>query len=453
MTIGSNLSLRLAAILLGGFIALQLLVAFVALPSSEDSRRPFNLPRPEEAAAIVKALDRTPSAERTSLVEALNGGLYSLALAPALPQSNEHSNDLRDIDAGYRSAMPGRQVAVDGQRPRFGRIIGPAARTGRLFPPIRVGIGLNGGGALLITSQPSDATRAYLQSRAVIGALGGIVLLIVLMLAVRQTTRPLGDLSRGVRRFASNLDMPNLSVSGPGEVRELAAAFNDMKAQIRMLIDERTRVLAAIAHDLRTYLTRLRLRAEFIADSDHRSRAVRDLDEMTALINDTLLLADRDSAPPSRPERVDVGQALEEIAASYLELEEAISLAPPPDNLAIAATPLSLRRILDNLIANGLRHGNAVQISAQAIDGAVDIIVEDDGPGVPLDALARLGLPFQRFDPSRSRETGGAGLGLAIVRALAARDGADVLFAQGKPTGLRVTIRYPRFVESAASSG
>lgn len=444
MTIGSNLSLRLAAILLVGFILLQLLVALIALPSSEDTRRPYNLPRPEEAAAIADALDRTPAREREGLVDALDGGIYSIAIAPVSPAPGSRPDDLRDLEASYDAAMPGRQVTVDGRRPRLGRLIGPAARPARFFAPIRVAIDLNGGGVLLITSQPSDAARAWLQGRAMIGALGGLMLLVALMLAVRQTTRPLSRLSHGVRRFAGNLDTPDLPVSGPREVRELATAFNDMKAQIRALIDERTRVLAAIAHDLRTYLTRLRLRAEFIDDPDHRSRAARDLDEMTTLINDTLLLADRDSAPPSHPERVELTQALAEIVDAHRELGGTVTLAPVPDDLAIAATPLALRRILDNLIANGLRHGDAVAVSAHAAGEMVDIVVEDDGPGVPIDALASLGIPFQRFDPSRSRETGGAGLGLAIVRALAGRDQAEVIFAQGSPVGLRVTIRYPR---------
>ena len=443
MTIGSNLSLRLAAILLVGFIALQLLVALVALPSSDDARRPYNLPRPDEAAAIANALDRAPVRERAGLVDALDGGLYSIALAPVRPTAGRRPDDLQDLEASYDAAMPGRQVDVTGRRPRFGRLIGPAARPARFFAPIRVAISLNGGGALLITSQPSDAARAYLRRRAVIGALGGLALLIALMLAVRQTTRPLSRLSGGVRRFAGNLDTTDLPVAGPREVRELAAAFNDMKAQIRALIGERTRVLAAIAHDLRTYLTRLRLRAEFIDDPDHRSRAVRDLDEMTALINDTLLLADRDSAPPGRAERIEVAHALAAIVEPHRELGEAVTLAPVPGDLAIAASPLALRRILDNLIANGLRHGDRVAISAHASGDMVDIVVEDDGPGVPPEALTQLGIPFQRFDPSRSRETGGAGLGLAIVRALAGRDQAEVIFAHSEMQGLRVTIRYP----------
>jgi len=444
MTIGSNLSLRVAAILLVGFILLQLLVAIVALPSSDDARRPYNLPPPKEAAAIANAIDRAPDHEREGLVEALDGGLYSLTIVPGRPALGRRSDQLLDLKASYGAAMPDRQVNVDGRRPRLGRLIGPAARPARFFAPIRVAIGLNRGGVLLITSQPSDRMRAFLQSRAVVGALGGLALLIALMLAVRQTTRPLSRLSHGIRRFAGNLDTPHLPVTGPREVRELASAFNDMKGQIRALIGERTRVLAAIAHDLRTYLTRLRLRAEFIDDPDHRSRAVRDLDEMTALINDTLLLADRDSAPASHPERLEIAPALAEIVDAHRELGESVVLKPVPGDVAIAATPLALRRILDNLIANGLRHGSGVTVSTHATDKTVDITVEDDGPGVPGDALARLGIPFQRFDPSRSRETGGAGLGLAIVRALAERDQAEVIFAQGPSAGLCVTIRYPR---------
>lgn len=446
MTIGSTLSLRLAGILLLGFILLQLLIALVAFPASDDARRPYNLPRPQEAAAIANALDRAPARERESLVAALDGAFYSISLAPAALSAGRHPDDLQDIEASYDAAMPSRQISVDGRRPRLGRLIGPAARPARFFAPIRVAISLHGGDMLLITSQPSDAARAYLRGRAMIGALGGLALLVALMLAVRQTTRPLSELSQGVRRFAGNLDTPDLPVAGPREVRELAAAFNDMKGQIRALIGERTRVLAAIAHDLRTYLTRLRLRAEFIGDPDHQMRAVRDLDEMTALINDTLLLADHDSSPPSRPKRVEIKPALAEIVAAHRELEQAVILAPMPENLAIIATPLSFRRILDNLIANGLRHGNAVTVSAYARDETVEIVIEDDGPGVPADALARLGIPFQRFDPSRSRETGGAGLGLAIVRALAGRDRAEVAFTQGSPAGLCVTIRYPRAI-------
>jgi signal transduction histidine kinase len=444
VSIGSNLSLRLAAILLIGFLLVQLLIAAVVLPGSPDAGGSYGLPKPAEAAAIADALDRAPASQRSALVGAFDGGLYSLSLATALPARWRSSGELDDLARRYRSAANGRAVSVDGRRPRIGRWIGDAARPARFLAPVRVAIGLRDGEILLLTSQPSDDLRAYIQGRAVIGAVGALALLGVLMLAVRQTTRPLGALSRGVRRFADDLDAPDLAVSGPREVRELATAFNEMKAHIRALVGDRTRVLGAIAHDLRTYLTRLRLRAEFIDDAEQRRRAVRDLDEMAALVDDTLFLADRESAPPAHPEPVALAPALAEIVDTHVELGDAVTLAPVPDALGIVATPLALRRVLDNLIVNGLRHGTCVVVTAAAESASATITVEDDGPGVPTEALSRLGLPFQRFDPSRSRETGGAGLGLAIVRALAGRDHASVHFEQAAPHGLRVVLQYPR---------
>lgn len=443
MTIGSNLSLRLAAIMLIGFILLQLLVAAMALPASGEGGRSYGLPRPAEAAAIADALDRTSPGQRGELVEAFDGGLYSLRLAKALPERWRSSDELEDLAQRYRFAAKGRAVSVDGRRPPLSRWIGDVARPARFLAPIRVAIRLGDGEILLLTSRPSNDLRAYLQGRAVVGAVGALVLLGVLMLAVRQTTRPLSALSGGVRRFAGDLDAPDLPVEGPREVRALATAFNDMKAQIRVLVADRTRLLGAIAHDLRTYLTRLRLRAEFIDDAQHRARAVRDLDEMTALVNDTLFLADRDTAPPARPERMMLARMLGEIVAAHVELGDSVALAPVAGDVAVTATPLALRRMLDNLIANGVRHGSQVTVAAHVRGASIDIIVEDDGPGVPAEALSSLGLPFQRFDPSRSRETGGAGLGLAIVRALAAQDRAEVIFGQAVTGGLRVTLRYP----------
>lgn len=446
MTIASNLSLRLAAIMLVGFVLLQALIAAVAAPSGEQAASSYlGLPRPEEAAAIATAIERAPIHQRGALVDALDGGaLYSLRLVHFSEQNWQSPGQLEDIARRYSAAMPGRPVRLAGRRPRLSEWIGEGARLARILAPTSVLVGLKDETILVISSQPSDELRAFQKRRALIGASGGLVLLIILMLAVRQTTRPLSLLAGGVRRFAADLDAPDLSLRGPGEVRELAAALNDMKAEMRGLIAERTRVLGAIAHDLRTYLTRLRLRAEFIGDDRHRACAIRDLDEMTALVNDTLFLADRDTAPLSDPRPIPLMATLREIVHSHLEFGHSVVLDPVADDVVLAATPLALRRVLDNLIGNGLRHGSKVTVRVRSWGSFVDIVVEDDGPGVPIDALSRLGLPFQRFDPSRSRETGGAGLGLAIVRALAERDEAIVLFEQASPHGLRVTLRYPR---------
>ncbi len=330
---------------------------------------------------------------------------------------------------------------MDGRRPRLGRLIGSRPRPARFFAPVTVAIGLRDGRAVVLTSQPSPAMRRYFRSRSWLGALGGLIVLAALALAVRQTTRPLVRLSREVRRFGASLDAPDLPVTGPREVRELSSAFNEMKGRIRDLMAERTRVLAAIAHDMRTYLTRLRLRAEFIDDPRHRDGAVRDLDEMSALLDDTLFLA-RGEAEAVPPIEIDLHAAATALVEVRRDLGDAVTIEPAGP-LRVRATPLALRRILGNLIDNGLRYGETVMLRFAVGGGHVDLIVEDDGPGVPPEVLARLGEPFNRIDASRNRETGGAGLGLAIVRALAGRDGAEVMFANRAEGGLRVIVRYP----------
>jgi signal transduction histidine kinase len=443
VTIASNLSLRITAILLGAFVVLQLVIVVVTtLPSRGDDRRPYNLPLPGEAAAIVTAIDQAPPGGRGALVDAFNGGLYSVRIEPGLPVAGHTGPDLAALAHYYADAVPGRPVIVDGQRPALGRLIGSQPRPARFFAPVTVAIGLRGGGALVLVSQPSASIRGFLRSRSLLGALGGLIVLCVLMLAVRQTTRPLVDLSRGVRRFGASLDAPDLPVTGPREIRELAGAFNDMKTRIRELMLDRTRMLAAIAHDMRTYLTRLRLRVEFIDDPDHRARAARDLDEMAALLSDTLFFAEGDARPDPATTRIDLAAAAMAAGTLRNELGDAVTIHAGDEPLWVRATPMGVRRILDNLIDNGLRHGSAVTVRVERVGETIDLIVEDDGPGVPDAMLARLGEPFIRGDASRNRETGGAGLGLAIVRALVARDGADVMFANRSEGGLRVRVRY-----------
>ncbi len=443
MTIGWNLSLRLAAILLAGFVALQLLIAGWALSPGADGRLPYGLPPPPQAAAIVAAVERAPQAERPVLVDALDNSLYSIDLVAAPPPARGGSSAAETLAARYAAAMPGRAIEVDGRLRRLNRWMGGAARPARFFAPLRLSVRLADGRTLRFTSQPSATVRRYLRNRSLLGAIGGLFVLAALLLAIRRTTRPLARLSREVRGLSRSLDAPDLPASGPREVRDLAVAFNEMKTRIRALIAERSRVLAAVAHDMRTYLTRLRLRAEYIDDPGHRERAVRDLDEMTALLNDTLFFAERDAAPAPAQEPVDLGAELAAIVRVRAEMGEPVDLAAMPPDLHVRATPLALRRILANLIDNGLRYGTRVSIAVERGEDAAVLTVVDDGAGVPDAVLGRLGQPFQRLDESRSRDTGGAGLGLAIVRALADREGVSLRFANREQGGLAVRLEWP----------
>lgn len=442
MSIGSNLSLKIAAILLGGFVLLQTLVWVAMTFPGGNERRLYNLPRPDELRTMVAIVETTPRAHRERLIRLLNGSLYTVRLVAAPPpEPASRREGLDTIERDYAKALPGHQVDVSGRRPLFGGLFQGRPRLSRFLAPVMLSVRLRDGETLLIGSQPSAEVRAYLRERSLLGALGGLLVLGVLLLAVRQTTRPLVRLSRGVRDFASNLSAPDVPVRGSSELRDLAGAFNEMKARIGDLVAERTRILAGIAHDMRTYLTRLRLRAEFIEDGDQRDRAIADLDEMSALLDDTLIFAERDSRAERPSQVIDLQQELAAIVDLRVEMGQDVSLAPMAA-AAIKAEPLAFRRMIANLIDNAVRHGGSALLTARKDGDRIILEIEDKGPGVPADALSRLGEPFGRLDPSRDRATGGAGLGLTIVKALAEREQATVAFANRAGGGFVASLSF-----------
>jgi signal transduction histidine kinase len=443
MLLGSNLATRIIALLLIGFVLLQLILfTALALPGHGSGVRPYNLPLPVEVAAMAHAIETAPPPRRPALVSALNGSLFSVHLMRRYaPSVGEPAPDLEALRAGYVAALPGHIVAIEGAPGRLGRAIRERPGPLHYLSPIRIAVTLNDGEALVIDSRASAFVRDYLRQRALQGLLGGLVVLGALIVAVRQTTRPLVHMSEGVRRFATTLDAPDLPVTGSQEVRDLSTAFNDMKGRIGGLVADRTRILAAVAHDMRTYLTRLRLRAEYIDDPEQRARAVADLEEMALLLDDTLLFARTDGGTPARPERLDLRAELATIVADRQEIGQAVTLNASA-SVEIMADRLALRRMLANLIDNGLRYGSIVSVTLD-VGGDTRVIVSDNGPGVPAGMLARLGLPYARLDPSRDRSSGGAGLGLAIVRALADQAGARLEIANGDPHGLVVALIFP----------
>ena len=268
-----------------------------------------------------------------------------------------------------------------------------------------------------------------------------LVLAVVLFLVTRNITRPLSKLAQAADGVGRNVRHPPLAEEGVREIREATRAFNTMQDRLLRYLDSRTSVLAAMSHDLRTPLTRLRLRVESVPDAQLRARFAADLDEMEGLVRGALALfkgLDDDEGF----ERLDVNALLETLIAEYAEVGSSISLEGRARG-PVEAKPLALKRCLTNLVNNALKFGKRATIAVE--DGeALVIRVCDEGPGIPEDSLERVFEPFYRLESSRSRDTGGTGLGLSIARDIAQAHGGTLTLRNRPQGGLTAELRLPR---------
>lgn len=264
--------------------------------------------------------------------------------------------------------------------------------------------------------------------------------------AVRRLTRPVRDLAAAADRLGRDVNAPPLPERGPTEVATAARAFNTMAERIRRFVGDRTQMLAAIGHDLKTPITRLRLRAEFLDDDEQRRKMLADLDEMERMIAATLAFARDDAAAePSVP--LDLAAlcrtVLDEAADASPDTAERIAYAGP-EHLTVSARPVALKRALANLVGNAVAYGGAARLTlSPPAARTVRITVEDDGPGVPEAELENVFQPFRRLEASRNRETGGTGLGLPIARNIVRAHGGDVVLRNRAGGGLAAVATLP----------
>lgn len=272
----------------------------------------------------------------------------------------------------------------------------------------------------------------------------GISLLLLAPLVwfmARRLTRPIRVFAEAAERLGADPDAEPMVASGPTEVRTAIHAFNDMQAALRDHMRRRSQTVAAIAHDLRTPLTRLRFRAEQAPDSV-RDRMAADIEEMDALIA-TAMAYVRGEVAPDRSEPFDLAELAADCAAGFSETGASVTfrgISPLP----VVADPAALRRALANLIANAVTFGGGARVDATPLDGTAVITVEDDGPGLPESELEAVFEPFYRGERSRNRETGGAGLGLSVARQAARTHGGDVVLQTRPGGGLTARLTLPQ---------
>lgn len=273
-------------------------------------------------------------------------------------------------------------------------------------------------------------------------ALGISLLLLAPLVWVmaRRLTRPIRVFAEAAERLGADPDAAPMVASGPTEVRTAIHAFNDMQAALRDHMRRRSQTVAAIAHDLRTPLTRLRFRAEQAPDSV-RDRMAADIEEMDALIA-TAMAYVRGEATPDRSEPFDLAELAADCATGFSETGATVTFTSDAP-LPVVADPAALRRALANLIANAVKFGGGAQVHAATADDTAVITVADDGPGLAATELEAVFEPFYRGERSRSRETGGAGLGLSVARQAARAHSGDVVLESRAGGGLTARLTLP----------
>lgn len=268
------------------------------------------------------------------------------------------------------------------------------------------------------------------------------VLSVLSFFAMRWVTRPLHRLAQAAEDLGRDINRPPLPENGPREVRRAARAFNAMQERLSRYIRTRTGILTAMSHDLKTPITRLRLRAELLEQTETREKFVRDLGEMESMVNSTLgYMRGLDDREPLRA--IDVRALAEALQADAEELGKPVRIVGQPVG-SFFGKPEGLKRCLQNLLDNALRYGSDVELEIEDSLDKLVLHVRDRGPGIPEEQLERVFEPFYRLETSRNPGTGGTGLGLSIARNIAQSMGGDVTLRNREGDGLEATMVLPR---------
>lgn len=467
---------RLVLILLGGLLLAQFATIYINLAERDQLLyRAGGMRLAQQMSDIVKLLDSLPAAERRKVVAVFNAPPLTVSLdRPRLKARQEsvegdfaHSmfiavlrfalgeeaqlNVVRLEDAPQsfrpgpqRIAPPDMAMMPMMQGRGWEHRMGPGFSQGGTF--FTVQIALHDGSWVTFDSFLSpQASAVPLRLALTLLILLGTVIALSLI-AVRWVTGPLSELAVAAEKLGEDINRPPLAETGPSEAQRAARAFNTMQRRLSRFIADRTRIFTAMSHDLKTPITRLRLRSELLDDEALRGKFVRDLEEMEAMVTQTLDFM-RDANAQEPVQRVDAMALIESLQTDYQDTGSKVDIEgsivqPYPGR------PLALRRCLSNLVGNAIRYGGRATIKLDDAASLLTIRVLDDGPGIPEDEMEQAFEPFFRGEASRNRETGGTGLGLGIARNIARAHGGELVLRNRSEGGLEATLTLPRTAAS-----
>jgi signal transduction histidine kinase len=412
---------------------------------------------------LARLVEETPRESRQRIVAALSDQTFRVALSAQSPAINPGDDDTQVADAikGFlidqlslgpaqqprvSASWPAGSVSVFGNgHPMMGR--GPMMHGFGAFGPfggfrdLQVAVPLSDGQWLSFATALPQGGPAFSRQFLVSMALMAMIILAVSIWVVRRVTAPLTSLSAAAETLGNDLNAPPMRETGTVEMQQASRAFNAMQARLRSLMENRTRMLAAISHDLRTPLTLLRLRAEHVDDAPEREKMLANIVEMDSMIAATLEFA-RDEAKAEPRRRTDLTALLSSVVDDMADTGLPVAMEPTQP-IVCECQSAALKRALTNLIDNAVKYGKRAHATIRSTPQAVEITIDDEGPGIPEYELARVFQPFYRVEGSRSRETGGIGLGLAIALSIVQAHGGKLILSNRSEGGLRAQVSLP----------
>lgn len=463
---------RLMLVLASGLLLAQLLSA--AINFAERDRlllRARGTQQAQRISDVVKLLDSLGPAERERIVAVLSVPPLVLSLqdAPAVPAAQDPGRAPAAMFVSMLRASLGadrelRVQATDLQTPPWPPGAGYGRRPGMMgagpgmgpgmmgagpghagphgFPVLRTEVLLRDGRWARFDTELAPAASGLPLRLALTLAVLLLAMLILSYVAVRWVTRPLHVLARAADGLGKDINRPPLPEEGPLEIRQAARAFNTMQSRLRLFIEDRTRILAAMSHDLKTPITRMRLRADLLDDEELRQRFESDLKQMETMVTHTLEFM-RGLGGNEERQEIDVMALLESLQSDNAEMGRTVRIEGQASAPYVAVVSL-LKRCLSNLVDNGVHYGNTVTVKVQDTPASLTLRFLDEGPGIPEPELERVFEPFYRLEHSRSRETGGTGLGLTIARNIAQTHGGDITLRNRDGRGLEAVLTLPR---------
>lgn len=437
----ASLAGRTVLTLLAGLLAFHLGSVWLlerGVHNAVEEGREFQVA--EHISAAARVLATLPEELREEAARAFSSPDFHLAWQRAAPADFMEHADLAPLGERLEQRAP----ELTGVRLGYG----PSARDGARA--VDGGVQLTDGSWIGFTATRID--MASVPSHASLTSLSAMALGIVLasLVVVRWITNPLLRLARAAEDFGKGASPVPLPEDGPREVRDSARTFNAMQARIHRLVSDRTEALAAVSHDLRSPIQRLRLRAGFLEDAEAQRAIDADLDEMEGMVEATLAYL-RGEEESEALRQADLAAILGTLCDDWADRGATAAYAGP-DRLYVRLRPLAIKRALSNLIDNAVKHGGDARVHLADEGEAVTVRIEDDGPGIPEAELEAVFEPFHRLDASRNRGTGGTGLGLAIARQAVHGHGGGIRLANRPEGGLMVAVRLPK-CQSAPQKG